>query len=236
MNSISFDKAGITFEVGKEYENALGTYKVLAISDEGKLHVEYVSVKGTHVVKGQRANYDAEGQAISMKKMKMEVERPSLKRIHKRLHKNTDMNEVTDSRAFIIGYLARNAYIQICVGPTCMETFPQDFKVVTGKDVNEFTGKGYLSDPKMNKYSYSMSIILPVPASEVLKLIDGSKHYIIKDKTMYINNNDLVWALLNVGFLPGRNDKNDERILSKLAIDKWYNFNLGWEDGHEKET
>lgn len=223
MNSITFND--ITFEVGKEYENALGTYKVMAISPERKLHVQYVSVKSAYVVKGQRANYDAEGQALSMKKMKMDIERPSLKRIHNRLSK---IPAVTDKNAFIVGYFAKHAYIQINVGPSSLETFPQDFKIVTGLDVNRFSGKGYLSDPKMNKYSYSMSVILPVPAEQVLKLIDSSKHYIIKDNTMIINNNDLVWGLLNMGFLPGRNVDNKNRIKSKIASEIHQDFDNGY--------
>jgi len=229
MNSITFDKPGITFEVGKEYTNALGTYKVLAITD-GKLHVQYTAAKTTNVYVGQRANYDAEGQAISMHKMDMEAKRPSLKRIHKRLQ---NLPKVSDKWAFTLGYIAANGYITIQVGPNCIDTFPQDFEVVTKRKVDDFKGKGYIADPTYNKFSYSMSVRLPTSAEDVLHLMDLPQNVQNKEGGVFIHSNDFVWSLLNAGFLPGTNWENGNYIISKLHHVKEEDFDKGFD--YEKQ-
>jgi hypothetical protein len=212
MNSISFDKYGITFEVGnKEYTNALGTYKVTKIED-GKLFVKYLSVKNVAVNTYATYVYDAEGQAASMHKMKMEIERPSLKRIHKRLH---NLPKVSDKWDFTLGYLAANGYIQIEVGPNSMDTFPQDFKVVTKRNVDEFEGKGYHSNPTLNKYTYSMSIRLSNTSEDILHLLDIPTNITKTDNGIFIHSNDFIWSLLNAGFLPGNNWGNADYIKTK---------------------
>lgn len=225
MDSITFDKYGITFEVGKEYENALGTYKVGNIQD-GKLFVRYTSVKNASVNTYTKYIYDAEGQAHSMYKMKQEAIRPSLKRIHKRLQ---NLPKVSDKWAFTLGYIAANGHISIEVGPNCIETFPQDFENVTGFKTSQFEGKGYVASPTYNKFAYSMTVRLPKSAEDILNLMDLPQNIQKKETGVFIHNNDFVWGLLHARFLPGTNWGNGNRILSKLSPEQAIDFDKGFD-------
>lgn len=225
MDSITFDKYGITFEVGKTYDNALGTYKVTKI-EEGNIFLKYLTAKNASVNTYTEYKYDAEGQAQSIYKMKQEAIRPSLKRIHKRLQ---NLPKVSDKWAFTLGYIASNGHISIEVGPNCIDTFPQDFENVTGLQASKFEGRGYAASPTYNKFAYSMTARLPKRAEDVLNLMDLPQNIQKKETGVFIHNNDFVWSLLNAGFLPGTNWENGNRILSKLSSEQAIDFDKGFD-------
>jgi len=229
MDSITFDKYGTTFEVGKIYENALGSYEVKKIED-GKLFVRYLSIKNAVVNLYTEYKYDAEGQAQSLYKMRQEHLRPSLKRIHKRLQ---NLPKVSDKHAFTLGYIAANGHIQIEVGPNSIETFPLDFENVTGFKVSQFEGRGYAASPTYNKFAYSMTLRLPKSSEDILHLMDLPQNIQKKDSGVFIHNNDFGWGLLHAGFLPGSNWGNGNRILSKLPNEKEEDFDKGFD--YEKQ-
>lgn len=221
MNS-SFE---VVFVVDQQYENALGAYTVLSIN-EPKMKIRYDKAFSTYVRVGQEAIYDIKGQADSISKMMREKAAPSVKRMAKRLKNVPKIG--SHMGAFTYGYLAKHGYISIDVGPSSIDTFPDDFKLVTGLGIHQFAGHGYHEDPCMNKYSYSMTITIPNPDEETAKHLSLPVCKLVRDNTIEINSNDYIWELFKNGFLPGSNVANELRIREMMFPEMKDSFKQGF--------
>lgn len=211
---VEFKQYNFTFEVGKDYENALGIYTVKSImqNDDGtySLTVEYKTGNIYPARAGYVTMYNALGQAQSMYKIKREKEQPMRKRMSKRMNKIPGF--ISDKELFTLGYLAKYGYIQARVGPKSIDTFPSDFTFVTGEKVKKFEGHGYYAEIDSEMWSYGLSITFPIPDEVTLQYLQLPNSLIIREDRCEINSNDYVWGLFQKGFLPGKNNMNERRI------------------------
>jgi len=209
--SFTVDQYGITFTEGEEYTNWFGIYEVLKINDDGTMQIEYLQSFKPPIRAGDVKVYPMSAQAETIYKARRSEE------IEMRLNRIMDLKGTDDS--FAMGFLAKNGYISAEVGPRYHKSFPKKYKAITGEDPSKYLGEGYRLSPNDKRWSFTLRVHLPVnlPAALLDKL--NFQNMKIRPYGTEINDNALVWGLLNKGFSIGRNDDKMDQISSGLPDD-----------------
>jgi len=213
------DQYGITFMEGEEYTNWYGSYRVLSINDDGTMTVEYLQSFKSEIKAGDIKTYPIISQAQSISKARRSKE------IEMKLNNIRSLAGSDDS--FLMGLIAAHGYISAEIGPKYHESFPEKYKSVTGEDVNTYLGKGYTLSDNDKRWSYTLRVHLPSLPSGLLNRMDV-KNIINRASGAEINDNSLVWGLLNSGFSVGRNDQKIDTITANLSDEDKEAFLAGY--------
>jgi hypothetical protein len=206
----------VNFVEGEDYESGLGVFRVWYIRNDGKLVVDCVKAY-REVVVGCRYEWPVKAQAEAVVRAKADYE-AELKSVKAQVFSgNKDL--------FTLGYIAAHGNIQATVAPSYFKKFPDLYMGWTGEDVAKHLGHGYLEHDNDNRWSYTLTVFLPVSARSVVEYLDAPVN--VRDEKLEINCNKRVRGLFLAGLRIGRNEGNIESIRAMLAVDEQKAFDEG---------
>lgn len=147
---------------------------------------------------------------------------------NKNISDRLEISSISNTNPFTLGYFAKNGKLRVSVGPTKIETFPSQFYAITGVDLETFRGHGFYEEESKDK-KWSMGITLTIPRKDIELLNIPVATVLGENNTIDINNLDYGIGLLSLGFLPGRNDKNFDRITKDMSEEDKKQFYKGTE-------
>lgn len=218
------------FSVGKVYRNRKGKYVVLEKINNGyNLVVQYEN--GDQEQLGvSHASLVMEAVLKEEKEKKKEKLLKRLKSSVKKIEKGKPVEEYIGSAASFeqikqyyrsLGFLARNAFMYAFIAAKSQINFDEKYFILKNKYPENNSGYTVHGE-EVNKYSYELRLAFNLPENRSdgdivfgpeIGLVSGTG-----DRGFNINNNDLCWYLLYMGFELGKNH-NIDRIESRIPND-----------------
>jgi len=221
-----------TFTEGKLYENYYGTYRVKNINaNDNSLDVVYVSIKHPTVSSDQVYNYKIRTQAEAVLSTRGRQQQ-EIRGLRGTLI-NPDLTiQRKKDEYFVIGYIAKNAYVSAEIGPKSIKTFAEQYEKITGEDPEKYLDKGYHLSPSA-RYSYTLRVKFPVPVNlntqSKFNEFSRADAMITRGSSIEINSNEYIWKLFNIGFRINRNNQNIGNIFGNIPEEYREDFTSGTE-------
>lgn len=189
---------GITFTEGNEYTNFFGTYRVLSILSDKEMQVEYFLVK-SGVIAGQKYVYPMAAQAQTIFNEKRRVDADMKKLGAKKFEGNKDL--------FTIDYIKKHGNISVCVPTRYHRSFSEQYKRITGDDLDRHLGHGYTVVTNENWWGVTLRVYIPHDNSVLNNLSLPEEGIHIDDNSVVIYNNEFVRGLFYAGLRLGKNEQ-----------------------------
>lgn len=189
--------ADIKFEIGGRYRNRFGWYEILEISGD-RIHIRYE-------MDGREQTVDIKTQKRIIGNIFIEEESVS------------PYNDVSLNRKYFttLGYISNHGFVEAIIPLKSKNGFDRNYFQIKGHHPSSDLQGYYLhTDPHVDKWGVEMRLTFDIPKAISLSDLNFGGPFMPVDSPesgkLRINNNELCYRLLKIGFELGGNQNVQE--------------------------